>query len=180
MTTKFEIVGLKETLQIFQDLENEIGDKKGKSKILIPAVKLAMKPVLSMAKSLVPFDNSADHQGVHLRDTLSIVGRKPTKKDTKSKYIKNTDTVIAIVTSKKLPAKLKKAGKSMSKEQRKIFYKSMNQLADGRAAFNEFGTAKMTGKPFMRPAMESQASNVATQLGEILKQKIEQYRSKTA
>jgi hypothetical protein len=28
--------------------------------------------------------------------------------------------------------------------------------------------------------MESQASNVATQLGEILKQKIEQYRSKTA
>jgi len=178
MASNFEITGLKETLAVFQQLQNEIGDKQGKSKILIPAVKMAMKPVLSMAKSLAPYDNSAGHQGVHLRDTLSIVGRKPTNKDMKSKYIKKTDTVIAIVTSKKIPAKLKKAGKSMSKEQRKIFYHSMNQLTDGRAAFNEFGTAKMAGKPFMRPSMETQASNVAISLGEILKQKIENYRSK--
>jgi HK97 gp10 family phage protein len=127
-----------------------------------------------------------------LRDTLTIVGRKPTKNDKKSKYISQTDTVIAIVTSKPIPKKLKtkmwdsvghlyegkgKENKAFNKA-RKNFYSDAGSIYDGRAMFQEFGTAKMAAQPFMRPALESQAMTVATKLSEILKQKIEQYRSK--
>lgn len=178
MKTSFQITGMKDTLEVFQLLENEIGDKKARSKVLIPAVKEAMKPVLAMAKSIAPYDNSSDHAGVHLRDTLTIVGRKPTRNDKKSKYINYSDTVIAIVTSKPIPKKLKTQTAGMNKKQRQVFYKSQNVLYDGRAMFQEFGTAKMAAQPFMRPALESQAMSVSTKLGEILKQKIEQYRSK--
>jgi hypothetical protein len=193
MATKFEITGLKETLQVFQDLQDEIGDKKARSKILIPAVKQAMKPVLSMAKTLVPYDTSGDHEGVHLKDTLMIVGRRPTNADKKSKYINGNDAVIAIVTSRPIPRKLRKQmleahghlykgkGKdnSVFNKAKKEFYSSKNFIYDGRAMFNEFGTAKMSANPFMRTSLESQSSIVASNLGEILRQKIEQYRSKT-
>lgn len=174
MATTFEITGLKETLKVFQDLENEIGDKKARSKILIPAVKQAMKPVLAMAKGLSPKDTGL------LERTLTIVGRRPSNKDKKSKYILNNDSVIAIVTSKPIAKKLKKQAVGMSKSQKQKFYASKNSLYDARAVANEFGTANMAGHPFMRTSLESQASNVANSLSEILKQKIEQYRSKTA
>lgn len=178
MSSKFQITGLKETLQVFQDLENEIGDKKARSKVLIPAVKEAMKPVLAMAKGSAPYDNSSNHSGVHLRDTLTIVGRKPTKNDKKSRYVTQTDTVIAIVTTKPIPKKLKKQTVGMNKKERKNFYTASGVIYDGRAVANEFGTAKMAGHPFMRPALESQVLTVSARLGEILKQKIEQYKAK--
>jgi HK97 gp10 family phage protein len=192
MQTSFQITGMKETLEVFQLLENEIGDKKARSKVLIPAVKEAMKPVLVMAKSTAPYDDSTNHLGVHLRDTLTIVGRKPTRNDKKSKYINQTDTVIAIVTSRPIPKKLKTEmwestkhlykGKGEDNKEfnkaRKNFYLSKGSIYDGRAMFQEFGTARMSARPFMRPALESQAISVSTKLGEILKNKIEQYRSK--
>jgi HK97 gp10 family phage protein len=186
MATKFEVTGLKETLQVFQDLQNDIGDKQARSKVLIPAVKEAMKPVLSMAKGLAPKDSGM------LASSLRIVGRRPTNADKKSKYITGKDNVIAIVTSRPIPRKLKKQmfaehghlykgrGKDNSEfnEARKDFYASHNQLYDARAMFNEFGTAKMPANPFMRVSLENQAFTVTSKLGEILKQKIEQYRSK--
>ena len=64
-TTKFAINGLTETLEVFKLLEEEIGDKTARSKVLIPAVKEAMKPVLTTARSTAPYDQAADHQGVH-------------------------------------------------------------------------------------------------------------------
>ena len=47
-----------------------------------------------------------------------------------------------------------------------------------RSAANEFGTAKMAAQPFLRTSLESQAQAVSATLGQILKQKIEQYRSR--
>lgn len=174
MATHFEIIGLKETLAIFQQLEDEIGDKKARSKVLIPAVKQAMKPVLAMAKGLSPKDTGL------LEKTLTIVGRRPSNKDRKSKYITKNDAVIAIVTTKPISKKFKKQAVGMSKVEKQKFYASKNSLYDARAVANEFGTAKMPAHPFMRTSLETQASNVATSLGEILKNKIEKYRSKTA
>lgn len=176
MKSSFQITGMKETSDVFEKLQNEIGDKTSRSKVLLPAVKEAMKPVLAMAKTTAPFDE--ENQGLHLRDTLTIVGRKPTRNDKKSKYISNTDTVVAIVTSKPIPKKIKKLAVGMGKTERKDFYKSQNVLYDARAMFQEFGTAKMSAQPFMRPALESQAVTVSNTLATILKQKIEQYRSK--
>lgn len=173
MATKFEITGLKETLQVFQDLQDEIGDKKARSKVLIPAVKEAMKPVLSMAKALTPKDTGL------LANTLTIVGRRPTNADKKSRYITGKDTVVAIVTTKPIPRKLKKQAQGMSKNEKRKFYASKNSLFDARAISNEFGTANMSANPFMRVSLENQSFMVTSRLGEILRQKIEQYRSKT-
>lgn len=172
MATSFQITGLKETLQVFEDLASEIGDKKARSKILIPAVKQAMKPVLQMAKSFAPKDTGL------LERTLTIVGRRPSNNDRKSKYITKSDAVIAIVTTKPIPKKLKKQTVGMTRSQKQKFYASKNSLYDARAVANEFGTANMSAHPFMRVSLESQSSMVATNLGEILKQKIEQYRAK--
>lgn len=177
-TTKFAINGLTETLDVFKLLEEEIGDKKARSKVLIPAVKEAMKPVLAKAKSDAPFDNSSNHSGVHLKDSLSIFGRRPTRNDKRSSYVSKTDSVIAMVTTKPIPKKLKKQTTGMQRKEAKKFYASKGIVYDGRAIANEFGTAKMAAHPFMRPALESQASIVIARLSEILKQKIEQYKAK--
>lgn len=173
MATTFEITGLKETLQVFQDLENEIGDKKARSKVLIPSVREAMKPVLAMAKSLSPKDTGL------LERTLTIVARRPSGRDKKSKYINKSDSVIAVVTTKPIPKKLKQQSAGMSRSEKQKFYASKNRLYDARAVANEFGTANMPAKPFMRISLESQASMVATKLGEILNQNILKYRSKS-
>jgi HK97 gp10 family phage protein len=174
MSTKFQITGLKETEALFDEFAEEFGDKTGRSKVLIPAVKDSMKPVLSMAKGLVH-----KHTGA-LDRSLTIVARKPTNKDKRSKYISASDSVIAIVTSKPLSKKMRMKTKGMSKKGKQAFYENHNSLYDMRAIALEFGTKNMPAHPFMRISLESQASNVATQLGEIIKQKIEQYRSKTA
>ena len=166
MQTSFEITGLKETLQVFQDLENEIGDKKARSKVLIPSVREAMKSVLAMAKSLSPKDTGL------LERTLTIVARRPNRNDKKSKYINKGDSVISIVTTKPIPKKLKQQSAGMSRSEKKKFYASKNRLYDARAVANEFGTANMNAKPFMRVSLESQSSMVATKLGELINQNI--------
>jgi hypothetical protein len=194
--TKFEITGLGETLNVFKQLESEIGDKQARSKILIPAIKEAMQPVLNMARMLAPNDTGM------LRNTLTIVGRRPTNRDRKSKYITSSDTVIAMVTTKNIPKKLKNkfmqthaglisdyanakkgsefkniAGQKL-KAAKRSFYENHGIPYDARAVANEFGTGKMGANPFMRVSLESQAMKVSQMLGQILRQKIEQYRSK--
>lgn len=178
--TRFDVVGLKETLDVFQKLQNEIGDKEAKSKVLIPSVKEAMKPVLAMSKSLASKDTGT------LINSLHITGRRPSRKDMRSKYVNPTDSVIAFVQTKPIPKKLKKEfqamaqglkGKEYKREKRK-FYEGKNVVADARAMAQEFGTAKIPAQPFLRSSLESQAINVTNKLGQILKQKIEQYRSK--
>ena len=51
-------------------------------------------------------------------------------------------------------------------------------MFDARAIANEFGTANMSAKPFMRVSLESQAQMVATKLGMIIKQKMDSYKAK--
>jgi len=180
MATVFEIKGLKETLEVFEQLRNDIGDQKSTSKVLIPAVKEAMKPVLSMAKALSPKDTGT------LDRSLYITARRPTVKDKQSRYVKYQDSVISLVSTKPIPKSLKNKFKvshghlkgAEFKKARKSFLTQQGYLADGRAAANEFGTAKMSAKPFLRISLESQAQSVSATLGQILKQKIEQYKAK--
>ena len=199
----FAITGMEETLAVFQQLADEIGDKKKSSKILVEAVKEAMIPVLNMAKRLAP--KGATHL---LSDSLTIVGRRPTNKDRKSQYVSSTDTVIAIVTTKSIKKKwkqnfsathaglisdfnnatkgseFKKIAYSKLRTAKKKFYGNLGIPYDGRAPAmewgtkTEFGTAHNSARPFMRPAMELKGEEAANRLGEILMKKIEQYRSK--
>lgn len=200
---KFAITGMAETLAIFEQLALDIGDKKANSKILIPAVKEAMKPVLAMAKMLAPKDTDV------LMKSLTIYGRRPTKNDKKSKYVNQNDTVIALVTTRKITKKLKtkfsnahaslisdysssekgswhrKNTYKLIKAKKRSFYAGMNIPWDGRTPANEFGTktefgtAHNAANPFLRPAMDTKGRAAADALGDIIKRRIEQYRSKT-
>ena len=180
MKATFKIEGLKEVLAAFDELAEEIGDKKAQSKILVPAVREAMKPVLSMAQTGAPRDTGA------LSNTLIIEARRPTRKDRRSKYISQTDTVIAAVTTKAFPKKIRQAFQKENagldaNAYRKKFKKmtqSMNFPYDARAIAQEFGSAHNAAQPYLRPAIESQAPQTAQRLGEIIGRRLNQYKAK--
>lgn len=178
---EFKLEGIKETLDVFQQLANEIGDKRASSKVLLPAMKMALQPVLVTAKMLVARDTSK------LADSLIIYAKRPTSKDKRSKYIAQNDVVIAKVETKPISAReerdFKATKKSLAtkgiKVTKKSFFEGRGRFYDARAVANEFGTAKRGAKPFLRPAMEGQAETVLDLLSITLAQKIRQYRSKT-
>ncbi len=151
----FQIVGLKNVYKVFQDLADQIGDKKATSKILIPAVREAMKPVLQAARADAPEDTGA------LKRSLQIEARRPNRRDKKSKYVSSTDKVIAVVTTA--------SGKKLKK---------MGIKSDARSIAQEFGTAKIPAQPYLRPALESESFNVANKLGEIISKRLDKYKTR--
>lgn len=180
MSVRFTVNGLKETLDVFKEFQEQFGDKDAKSKVLIPAIREAMKPVLAMAKGLSPKDTGA------LDRSLYITARRPTRKDMKSRYVTPKDSVISLVSTKPIPKKLKQQfqaehgnlkGSEYKKAKRK-FYGEAGVIHDARAMANEFGTAKMSAQPFMRVSLESQAQAVSAKLGLLIKQKMEAYKAK--
>ena len=68
-------------------------------------------------------------------------------------------------------------GKEYKKARRK-FYTEAGVMFDARAIANEFGTANMSAKPYLRVSLESQAQAVAAKLGMIIKQKMDAYKAK--
>tara|TARA_R110000868_G_scaffold386136_1_gene654320 strand:+ start:419 stop:976 length:558 start_codon:yes stop_codon:yes gene_type:complete len=179
----FKIEGLKEVLAAFNELALDIGDKKATSSILVPAVREAMKPVLTMAQMNAPKDTG------DLSRTLQIEARRPTKRDLRSKYINPTDTVIAVVTTKAFPKKNKKqfyeANANLYATDKNAYRKKLKEtkaivgvLSDARAIAKEFGTASNAAKPYLRPALESQSQQTAKRLGEIIGRRLTQYKAK--
>jgi HK97 gp10 family phage protein len=179
----YKIEGLKDVLAAFEELATDIGDKKARSRILVPAAREAMKPVLTMARMNAPKDSG------DLARTMQIEARRPTRKDIRSKYITEKDTVIALVTTKAFPKKLKKefyeknaelykTDKAQYNRDLKERKRQVGVLSDARAIAQEFGTARNGAQPYLRPALESQADQTAKRLGEILARRINQYRIK--
>jgi HK97 gp10 family phage protein len=179
MSVVVKLEGIGNVHLAFQQLVNEIGDKNATSKVLVPAVREAMKPVLARARAEAPVDTGA------LKRTLQVEARRPTKRDIRSKYIMQTDTVIALVTTKAFPKKLKKQwmeenknlqGKEKAEAFRK-FALSTGFPYDGRAIAQEFGTASMKEhKPFLRPALEGMAQETVNTLGKILGRRINEFK----
>lgn len=180
MQATFKIEGLKEVLAAFDELAEEIGDKKATSKILVPAVREAMQPVLNQAVANAPVDTGA------LKISLQIEARRPTRRDKRSKYVHNTDTVIAAVTTasgKKL-AQMSE-GKGLLRARRKLKKLGVENAdsfagikSDARAISQEFGSAHNGAQPYLRPAIESQAPDTAKRLGEIIGRRLNQYKAK--
>lgn len=177
----FYITGLKETLDAFREVADEIGDKRATSRFLLPALKQAFQPVFIAARMLAPRDTQ------QLAQSLTLGVKRPTAKDKKSIYVNQGDTVIAKVETKPIAAKHKKEAKELSKSlggfgiklNRKKFFEQRGYFYDARAIANEFGTANRPAKPFLRPALESQAQIVVEILSLKIDEKIKQFRSKT-
>ena len=157
MGVSIKLKGIGEVDKALKALEIEFGDKLARSKVLIPAVREAMKAVLQQAKTLAPKDTGA------LTRSLSVEARRPTRKDRKSKYITRTDTVIAAVTTA--------SGKKLAK---------MGIKSDARAIAQEFGTAKNAAKPYLRTALENNAQGTIDRLANILARRISQFKAKNS
>jgi hypothetical protein len=186
MQTRFEVKGVSHTLEIFENLRDQIGDAKKSSRILTKVAFAAMKPVLSMAQMLT----SANSDTGLLNRSLTITSGRPTSKDMKSRYVKPTDSAIAKVTTRPIPKHLKKkvneqfghlwaSGKKAEfKKERRKFYESKNTLYDARAIATEFGTANRSANPFLRVSLQSQQQQVSDLVGMLLAQEIEKYKAK--
>ena len=178
ITIKFE--GMAAVNQALDELAQDIGDKKARSKVLIPAVREAMGPVLTSARTNSPVDTGG------LALSLQIEARRPTKRDRRSKYITETDAIIATVTTasgKKL--KQMSTGKGLEKSRKRlrkmgvVGWQNFTGIAsDARAGAQEFGSAHNPAHPYLRPALESNATNVVQRLIAILNRRISEYRMK--
>ena len=153
MSVSIKLEGIGNVQAAFQELADEIGDKKANSKILIPAVREAMKPVLAQARLNAPEDTGG------LKRSLQVEARRPTRKDKNSKYISGTDTVISLVTTA--------PGKKLAK---------MGINSDARAVAQEFGSARNPAHPYLRTALESQSQKVVDNLAQILARRIDKFK----
>lgn len=158
--------GQAEFTQVIREMQNDFGEKDQK-KILSTAMRVAMKPVLEKAKSLVPQDTGA------LRASLRIEARKPTSKDKRSVYVSPTDTVIGTVTTA--------SGKQLAKKNFKNIKTGKKQKgipSDARGIANEFGTVRMAAKPYLRPALETSSPQLLDSLTMSLRTALIKYKAK--
>jgi HK97 gp10 family phage protein len=186
MQMSFAVTGLRELNAKLEKMANEIGDKKTNSKILVPAMREAMKPVLQMAQSTAPIDTGG------LRLSLQIEARRPTKKDIRSKYVNYSDSTIAIVTTasgRKLARMSEQGGLTQSKKRLAAMNpdahvgayqanKFKGIKSDARAIAQEFGTAHNGPQPFLRTAIESQKTATVDNLATILRRRLDTYKDK--
>lgn len=164
----FKVEGAKEFEALVKEMQNDF-DEKDQKKILAKAVRKSMASVLSTAKALVPTDTGA------LRASLRLEVRKPSRRDKRSKYVMPTDVVIGNVTTAPGSVLAKKSFKNLKTNKVQTGIKS-----DARAIANEFGTANMPAKPYLRPALESQGGTVVNNLGSSLRDALQKYRAKLA
>ncbi|CAB4132530.1 hypothetical protein UFOVP259_47 [uncultured Caudovirales phage] len=177
-TVSFKVEGLNQILLNLDDIAEQIGDKKANSKVLVPALREAMKPALQAIRAHAPEDTGA------LAAHLWIEARRPNKKDKRSLYVRQGDTTIALVTTKAFPKKLKKQfaedNKDLTPAQRakafKKFALSTGFPYDARAVAQEFGSARNPAHPFMRVGMESASPTILENLGKILSYRIDNYK----
>jgi HK97 gp10 family phage protein len=155
MGVSIKLEGIGEVDKALKALEAEFGDKMAQSKVLVPAVREALKPVLAQAKANAPKDSGG------LEKSLIIEARRPTRRDRRSKYVTQTDTVIAAVTTA--------SGKKLAK---------MGIKSDARAIAQEFGTANHPAQPYLRTALESNAQTTVNNLAGILARRIEKFNTK--
>ena len=155
MGVTIKLEGIGEVDKALRALEEEFGDKMARSKVLIPAMREALKPVLEQARANAPKDSG------DLTKSLIVEARRPTRRDKRSKYVTQTDTVIAAVTTA--------SGKKLAK---------MGIKSDARAIAQEFGTAHNPAQPYLRPALESNAQTTINNLAGILARRIERFNTK--
>lgn len=146
---EFQIEGFKELEEVLIQMGEDLCYGKTAQKMLVPAAKAAMAPVLLAAKASAPYDPK-NTTTPHLRDGLKIAGRVPTAKDLRSSYGSPNDVAIATVGVR----------------------------TDKRAISQEFGNDKTAPQPYLRSALESQSERVIQILGSFLTYKLNQYKSK--
>lgn len=177
----FRIEGVEELAQVFNEMQEDFGYKDSK-RIIVSGIRKALQPTLIMAKAEVSKDTGA------LAASLQIEARRVTSKDKGSKYVEPQDDFIGAVTTasgKKLKTlqfvNLRSTHEVYKpKRGKNAAIKQVGVESDGRAAALEFGTAKMSARPFLRVSLESTKSVVVDSLGESIKLALDKYKARQA
>lgn len=180
MGVTFKIEGLKDTYEALNEIAEQIGDRKTRSKILIPAMRKSMAVTLSRAQDLAPKDTGA------LALLLQVEARRPNQRDRRSKYITQRDTVIAAVTTasgKKMAQMSTTKGIARARRRlKKMGVQNPDKLtgftSDARAIAQEFGTAHNPSQPYLRPALESTAAMNVEELAAQIRKYIDKFKAK--
>lgn len=167
----FSIEGKKEFDDLMDEIVNDFGAKDAR-KILQKAAYESMRPVLYDAKLRAPIDTG------QLAASLRLSAGKPTRKQKRSKYIENTDVVVATVSTSTVKQLQKLRFKNRKNEKNDIL--QVGGQSDARAMAMEFGTAKVSARPFLRPALESNKETVASSLGDNLRDALTKYKARQA
>ncbi len=154
LNVNYKTEGFDELEKVLIQLGEDFGYGNGTKKVLVPALKEAMRPCLTTMAMFIregPYSQGPqkpDH--VHMLDTLRLNARMPNSKDKKSQYIDVDDVAMAMVSIR----------------------------TDDRGMSQEFGNARVSAQPFMRRSLEFSASACIDQLEMALGKKITQYQAK--
>lgn len=146
--------GFPELFQAMDELAEEIG--KGKTnKIWRNAMRYAFEPVLQDAKAFAPQDTG------QLSDRIYMAVHKPSSRDKTSQSYQG-EMYVARVTASTLRDDvihkiiLNKRGK----------FQTVVTNKKPVPVSQEFGNARVSAQPFLRPALESNYDNVISRLGQ--------------
>lgn len=130
----FRIEGLEELEAKLSELMDFNRADTAARQTIVKAAKEAMAPVADQVRATAPYDSSprTEKSPIHLRDTVRLDARIPTKRDHQSIHVNQSDAAIAVVSVKR----------------------SAVSLAQ------EFGTKKIPAQPFLRRALEQNAESV--------------------
>lgn len=132
----------------FEDLLIQISDEFGYKQ---SARNVLVPAVKTAMEAIVPIAKGLAHVRTgKMRDSIRVDGRIPNQKDKKSYYYSEGDAALGVVSVKQSKVSLGE----------------------------EFGTANKAGKPFLRPALESNQELVLRRLSTVLAYRLEHYRAK--
>jgi hypothetical protein len=180
MAVTIKLEGIGEVDKALRQLEADFGQKESAKRVLVPAVRESLQPVLMQAIANAPKDTGG------LALSLQVEARRPTARDRRSKYITQTDTVIGAITTasaKKLASMSEGKGLlSARRKLKKLGFENadafMGVESDARAIAQEFGTAGKPRPGYLRPALEANAQSTVNRLAAILARRINEFRSK--
>jgi HK97 gp10 family phage protein len=97
---RIETYGFDDFDAVLTEMGKDFGYTDVNKKVLIPALRNAMKITLPYAKSLARISSG------QMRNSIMIEARRPSDRDKKSKYIYDTDAAIAFLSVKQSPVSL--------------------------------------------------------------------------
>jgi HK97 gp10 family phage protein len=151
----FQVSGFEELYKAMDELSEEIG--KGKTdRIWKGALRHAMEPVLQRAKATAPVDTG------QMRDHIYLKSHRPMSRDKQSASF-HGEMMMARVTVG--PKREDSVENTVLTSKGKFKTYSVNPPV---AISQEFGNARTSGKPFIRPALEANQQTVIDRLGQYI------------
>ena len=165
MNTGPTVTGFDELLKAMDDLSKEITTGRT-ARIWKNSMRYAMEPVKDTARILIQSQTKGTGT---LADSLYIAVHKPTARDKRSgSYMGETYMARVGVTSKRPESKINTTVYATKKGQTKSKDYLAGKTNRPVAIAVEFGTADVSSRPFLRPALTSNIQYIQNRLGDAL------------